>query len=323
MSLTPRGMRSLFACSLLLTASPALALTLEEIETATFDGSDIPEGQSGLSVKLQILLDRAGISPGVVDGYKGGMSESALRGFEERQGLPIDGMLDADVWSQLGGNEAMPMLVSYTVSAEDVSGLTENIPDNVAEKAKLAELGYLRVSERLAERFHMDEDFLKALNPSVAFETGAQIWVADTGQSMVGEVTRIEIRKSERRALAYDAEGRMVVNYPVAIGSTSTPSPDGNVEVVTVAMEPTYSYLPDINFVADGVTEAFILPPGPNGPVGSVWIDLSKPTYGLHGTDTPASLFQAVSHGCVRFTNWDVEELAHLVKPGTSVEFLE
>jgi lipoprotein-anchoring transpeptidase ErfK/SrfK len=140
---------------------------------------------------------------------------------------------------------------------------------------------------------------------------------------LVAEVVRIEIRKSERRAVAFDAEGRMVANYPVAIGSAVTPSPAGVVEVVAIAMDPTYSYLPDTNFVVDGVTESLILPPGPNGPVGSVWIDLSKPTYGLHGTNTPAALFQAESRGCVRFTNWDVEELAHLVKPGTTVEFLE
>lgn len=316
-------MRNIFFCGLLLMTGPAFALTPEEIESAQFDGLDVPDGQSGVSVKLQVLLDRAGISPGVVDGYKGGMSESALRGFEEQRGLVVDGILDAEVWSELGGNAALPVLMTYIVSPEDVADLTEAIPDNVAEKAKLPKLGYLRVSERLAERFHMDEDFLKALNPGIPFAPGDQILVADTGAPVVAEVARIEIRKSERRAVAFDAEGRMVANYPVSIGSTATPSPEGTVEVVAVAMDPTYSYLPDTNFVADGVTEALILPPGPNGPVGAVWIDLSKPTYGLHGTDTPAALFQSVSHGCVRFTNWDVTELAHLVKAGVSVEFLE
>ena len=316
-------MRFIILCSFLLTTSPVFALTPEDIEGAAFDGSDVPEGQSGLSVKLQVLLDRAGISPGVVDGHKGGMSESALRGFEERHGLLVDGILDAEVWSELGGDIAAPILMAYTVSVEDISDLTEAIPDHVAEKAKLEKLGYLRVTERLAERFHMDEDFLKALNPNVAFYAGETIWVADPGEALAAEVTRIEIRKSERRAVAFDAEGRMVTNYPVAIGSTATPSPEGSVEVVAVAMDPNYSYLPETNFVADGVTESLILPPGPNGPVGSVWIDLSQPTYGLHGTDTPATLFQAKSHGCVRFTNWDVEELAHLVKPGVLVEFLE
>ncbi|MDT8853618.1 L,D-transpeptidase [Paracoccaceae bacterium Fryx2] len=283
----------------------------------------MPDGQSGLTVKLQVLLDRAGISPGILDGYKGEMSESALRGFEERHGLPVDGILDAQVWSALIGIDAMPILAPYTVSAEDVSDLTESIPDHVAEKAKLEKLGYLRVTERLAERFHMDEDFLKALNPDATFQEGGSIWVAAPGGRMEAEVARIEIRKSQRRAVAFDAEGRMVSNYPVAIGSTQTPSPEGLVEVVAIAMDPTYSYLPETNFVVDGVTESLILPAGPNGPVGSVWIDLSRPTYGLHGTDTPAALFQTVSRGCVRFTNWDVEELAHLVKPGVTVEFLE
>lgn len=316
-------MRPILFCGLMLMTSPAFALTPADIEAASFDGFDVPDGQSGLAVKLQVLLDRAGISPGVVDGYDGEMSASALRGFEERQGLFVDGILDPDVWSLLTANDASPILMTYTVSAEDVADLTEVIPDNVAEKALLEKLGYLRVTERLAERFHMDEDFLLALNPQAGFEAGAAVWVAAPGAMMEAEVTRIEIRKSERRAVAFDAAGRMVTNYPVAIGSAATPSPEGVVEVVAIAMNPTYSYLPETNFVVDGVTEALILPAGPNGPVGSVWIDLSRPTYGLHGTDTPDGLFQAVSRGCVRFTNWDVEELAHMVKPGALVEFVE
>ena len=316
-------MRTILFCGLVLTTGPAFALTPEEIETATYDGGEVPEGQSGLIVKLQVLLDRVGISPGVVDGYTGEMSESALRGFEERHRLLVDGILDAEVWSMLQGKAAVPVLMTYTITAEDRSDLTEAIPDNVAEKAQMEKLGYLRVTERLAERFHMDEDFLIALNPAATFLVDEDIWVASPGDRIEAEVARIEIRKSERRAVAFDADGRMVSNYPVAIGSAATPSPEGLVEVVAIAMDPTYSYLPDTNFVVDGVTESLILPAGPNGPVGSVWIDLSKPTYGLHGTDTPAGLFQVVSRGCVRFTNWDVEELAHLVKPGVTVEFLE
>ena len=147
--------------------------------------------------------------------------------------------------------------------------------------------------------------------------------MADVGAKMEGEVARIEIRKSERRAVVYAADGHMMTNYPVAIGSDETPSPSGDMTVEAVAMDPTYSYNPDVNFVADGVKEQLTLPPGPNGPVGSVWIDLSKPTYGLHGTDTPASLFTAESHGCVRFTNWDVEELAHMVSEGVEVVFVD
>ncbi|MEQ5870154.1 murein L,D-transpeptidase [Sagittula sp. NFXS13] len=316
-------MRTLTLIFPFLLASPALALTPEEVQVATYTGGTLPEGQSGLTMKLQILLDRAGISPGVIDGYKGGMSESALRAFEQREGLPVDGILDPEVWILLGGNTAEPVLGQYSVTAEDVSGLTASIPDNVREKAQMNELGYLRVSERLAERYHMDEDALIAMNPQAVFAAGETIVVANPGAYVEGTVDRIEIHKGSQRAVALDAGGAVLANYPVAIGSNSTPSPSGTMQVKAVAMNPTYSYNPDVNFEADGVEEALTLPPGTNGPVGSVWIDLSKPTYGLHGTDSPAELFENHSHGCVRFTNWDVTELAHMVSDGVSVEFLE
>ena len=316
-------MRTPLFCALMLLASPASALTPDGIENAGFADSALPSGQSELTVKVQVLLDRAGVSPGVIDGYKGDMSESALRGFEEREGFVVDGILDAEVWAALGGPDATGITTAYTITEEDVSGLAESIPDNVAEKAKMEHLGYLRVSEKLAERFHMDEDFLVALNPDAAFSAGETIIVTDPGPRLEGAVARIEIRKTERRAAAFDAQGNMLANYPVAIGSQRTPSPEGTVEVTAIAMEPNYTYQPDVNFEVDGVKEALTLPPGENGPVGSVWIDLSKPTYGLHGTDTPSKLFQRESHGCVRFTNWDVEELAHLVSEGVTVEFVE
>lgn len=316
-------MRLITAALPILMACPALAVTSEDIANASYDGGALTDGQSGLTVVLQVLLDRAGISPGIIDGYKGAMSESALRGFEAREGFTVDGLLDAEVWSALGGDTAPTVMMQYTLTDEDVSDLTDAIPDNVAEKAKMDKLGYLRVSERLAERFHMDEDFLKALNSEAAFAAGETITVTDVGEKMEGEVARIEISKSQRRAIAFAQDGTMISNYPVAIGSEQTPSPSGSVTVEAVAMDPTYTYNPDVNFVADGVTETLILPAGPNGPIGTVWIDLSKPTYGLHGTDTPASLFTAVSHGCVRFSNWDVEELAYMVKPGVEVTFLE
>ncbi|WP_108483430.1 L,D-transpeptidase family protein [Oceaniglobus ichthyenteri] len=316
-------MRAILSFALILISGQATALTPDAIETAAYDGGALPEGQSGLTVKLQVLLDRAGVSPGIIDGYKGGMSESALRGFEAREGLHVDGILDAEVWTALGGNGVYSVLMSYEITEDDVSGLVTSIPDNVRDKAEMDHLGYVRVSERLAERFHMDEDFLTTLNTGATFTVGETITVADPGERMEADVARIEIRKSSNRAVTFDANGNMVSNYPVAIGSEDTPSPEGVVEVVAVAMDPTYTYRPDVNFVADGVDEALILPPGPNGPVGSVWIDLSKPTYGLHGTDTPAALFQNESHGCVRFTNWDVEELAYMVKEGVTVEFVE
>ena len=304
-------------------AAPALALTPDDVASVTYEGGDLPDGQSALTMTVQVLLDRAGISPGIVDGYKGGMSESAIRAFEAREGFDADGVLDPEVWAALGGPEAAPVLTDYTVTEADAEGLVDAIPDDVRAKSEMESLGYVRVSERLAERFHMDEDVLLALNEGTEIAPGATIRVADPGAPAEAEVARIEVRKGEGRAVAFDDDDAILVSYPVTIGSEDTPSPEGTVEVVAVAMDPTYSYDPEKNFVADGVEEALTLPPGPNGPVGTVWIDLSKPTFGLHGTDEPATLFKTYSHGCVRFTNWDVEELAGMVSQGVSVAFLE
>jgi|GEM_PF-64686 len=295
----------------------------EAIEAATYEGGTLPDGQSALTVKVQVLLDRAHVSPGIIDGWKGGMSESAIAAFETREGLAADGQLDQQVWDALTANLSVPMLQSYTITENDMSGLSAPLPDDYAELAELDQLGYTSVTEKLAERFHMSEDFLKALNAQAAWQTGTTITVTDPGPRLETKVARIEVRKDTSRLAGFDADGRMILNYPVTIGSSQTPSPSGTVEVVAVALDPTYTYNPDINFQQGDNDEVLILPPGPNGPVGSVWIDLSKPTYGLHGTSKPDSLFNAASHGCVRMTNWDAEELAHLVSSGVTVEFVE
>ena len=307
-----------------LMAIPTVTLaapSAEEIDLATYSGGDLPDGQSALTVKLQVLLDRAGIAPGVIDGYKGGMSESALRAFERREGLTVDGVLDEEVWSALGGADAEPITQDYTITAEDAQVRGDALPDDYAELAKLDRMGFVTVAEALAEKFHMDVDFLQALNPDAAFNEGETIRVVAPGEDISGAVASIVIDKEARRLTARNEAGDTLADYPVAIGSQETPSPSGTMEVEAVAVEPTYSYRPSENFQQGDNDEPLTLPPGPNGPVGSVWIDLSKPTYGIHGTPEPAKLFEADSHGCVRMSNWDARELAELVSPGTTVEF--
>ncbi len=303
--------------------TPKVPPTPEEIEAASYQGGPLPDGQSAITVKTQILLDRAGISPGIIDGWKGGMSESAIAAFETREGFTADGQLDSQVWDALTATQPAPMLQSYTIPEEDVTGLSDPLPEDYAELAELDQLGYTSVAEKLAERFHMDQGFLENLNPGTGWRQGETITVVDPGPALEAKVARIEVRKGTSRLAGFDESGRMILNYPVTVGSAQTPSPSGTVEVVAVAMDPTYTYNPDVNFQQGDNDEVLILPPGPNGPVGSVWIDLSKPTYGLHGTSEPDSLFQAASHGCVRMTNWDAEELALLVSEGVVVEFVE
>ena len=303
---------------------PSQPVTPATVNAASYSGvGGLPEGRSPVTVKLQVLLDRAGVSVSIIDGVKGGMTESALKAYEARMGLPVDGLLDAEVWDKLGGNDIDVYMKQYTITEADTQGLSAPLPRDYGELAKLDRMGYTSVSEKLAERFHMSEDFLKLVNPGAGFYAGETIVVVEPGANAVGKVTKIIIDKSDRRLRAWDATGAEIANYPVAIGSAGTPSPSGHMTVEAVALEPTYHYNPSVNFKQGDNDKPLTLPPGPNGPVGLVWIDLSKPTYGIHGTPEPASLFTAHSHGCVRMANWDAQELASLVSEGVIVDFRE
>lgn len=301
-----------------------VSISPAEIETATYTGGDLPPGQSALTAKVQVLLDRSGISPGVVDGWRGGMSESAIMAFQRRAGLPMTGRMDFAIWDLLHGFAAEPVTSTYTITAADAEGLVDRIPTDYAEKAAMTSQGYTSVLEKLAERFHMDEKFMAKMNPGMSFQPGETISVTMPAKPIRAQVTRIIVDKQTRRVAAYDAKGNLVADYPATVGSSDTPSPHGTHVVNAVALNPTYTYNPQRNFKQGNNDKVLIVPPGPNAPVGNVWIDLSEPTYGIHGTPTPSQLFVNQSHGCVRLTNWDAWELAHMVKAKvTTVEFLD
>lgn len=304
----------------------AFGFTAQDIENATFSNGSggLPPGKSALTAKVQILLDRAGISPGVVDGFNGGMSESALRAFQRRTGLRETGRLNAETWDVLQAYAQKPVTQEYTITAEDAADLVPEIPKDYALQAQMSHLGYTSVAEKLGERFHMDEKFILHLNPDTPLVPGNTIKVMQPAPRISGTVTRILVHKGTRRVSAYDANGALIADYPATIGSDDMPSPSGSHLVRTVASNPTYHYNPYINKQQGNNDKPLTLPPGPNNPVGSTWIDLSKPTYGIHGTRTPSQLFVNSSSGCVRLTNWDVAELARMVKPGvTVVDFLD
>jgi lipoprotein-anchoring transpeptidase ErfK/SrfK len=299
----------------------ALAITAEEINAATFTEGAFAQGPDPLVAKVQILLDRAHASPGVIDGHPGENVEKAIAAFETMKGLQVDGTMDAEIWAALDAGGAA--MTSYTIIEEDLSDLVEKIPEDYSEMAEMEWLGYTSVEEKLAERFHMDMEFLEELNPEADFSAvGTQIMVADPGQPAETKVARIEADKAEAQLRAFDESDKMVAAYPVTVGSDQLPSPSGTHEVTAIAIEPTYSYRPDENFQQGDNEEPLVLPPGPNNPVGLVWIDLSKPTYGIHGTPLPDEIDKTQSHGCVRMTNWDARELAELVAQGTVVEFV-
>ena len=271
-------------------------------------------------VHLQILLDRAGASPGVIDGFYGENVSKAVSGFETLHRLDADGDLDAEVLNRLKSD--VPVLRDYKITPQDGEDLADSIPEDYAKMAEMEELGYTSIAERLAERFHMDEDLLRALNPGSDFAVGETVSVADPGDPVEGKVAHIEVDRKAAQVRAFSEDGTLLAVYPATIGSEENPAPSGTHEVKGVAPMPTYTYNPEVNFQQGDNTEVLEIAGGPNNPVGSVWIDLSKPTYGIHGTPEPALIDKVGSHGCVRLTNWDAEELGAMVDPGVTVEFI-
>jgi lipoprotein-anchoring transpeptidase ErfK/SrfK len=273
---------------------------------------------------LQVFLDRAGASPGVIDGKMGMNVSKAVAAYDKITGETLDPNNIEDIMTRLGYTGGLPIM-DYEITAADAAGpYVAAIPEDYAHKAALPGMSYTSVTEALAERFHMDEGYLKALNPGVDFTIpGTIVKVVNPGQPKKAEVARIVADKFRKQVYAYDAGGQLLAAYPASIGSSDTPSPSGTHTVERVALNPNYTYNPKINFQQGNNTKVLTIPPGPNGPVGTVWIALSKPTYGIHGTPDPSRIGRSQSHGCIRLTNWDATELAKMVKPGVTVEFID
>ena len=283
------------------------------------------KGKSKMEITaIEVFLARQGISPGAIDGRMGGNVTKAIYAYQQMTGQTLDPKDTDSILEQLRLSGGMP-IINYTITPADAAGpYVASIPEDYAAKAQMPSLGYTSTTEMLAERFHMDEGYLKELNPGVDFTVpGSTIKVVNTGPSKTGTVAKILADKGRKQVFAYDANGTLIAAYPASIGSTDTPSPSGTVTVERVAFNPGYTYNPKINFKQGANDKILDIPPGPNGPVGTVWMALSKPTYGIHGTPEPSKIGKSQSHGCVRLTNWDATELAKMVKPGVVVEFVD
>lgn len=274
-------------------------------------------------VALQVYLDRAGFSPGVIDGHMGDNVQKALTAYHEATGETLDADKDREkILASLSVNGGLPV-TTYRITDEDAAGpYLASIPSDYSEKARLEHLSYTSVNEMLAEKFHMDERLLKRLNPEADFtRPGTTIKVIAPGAPKRAKVSRIIADKTLKQVRAYDESGQLVAAYPATIGSSDTPSPSGTVTIERIAIDPNYTYNPKKNFQQGNNNQVLTINPGPNGPVGNVWIALSKPSYGIHGTPEPSKIGKTSSHGCVRLTNWDAQELAGMVSKGVTVVF--
>jgi lipoprotein-anchoring transpeptidase ErfK/SrfK len=282
-----------------------------------------PQAKHNALVRAEVLLARAHFSPGVIDGQDGGNLQNAIGAYETAHDLPVDGKMDDQVWAALA-KDTRPALTDYVITADDVKGpFLAKIPTDMTEMSKLDVVGFTSPVEALAERFHMDETLLKTLNPGVDFGVaGTKIVVAALGpDKLPAPVTRIEVDKTKRQVRAYGGDVLLAV-YPATVGSTERPAPEGDWAVRTVASNPTYTYDPSRLTFGKAAQGKLTIKAGPNNPVGSTWIDLTKDTYGIHGTPDPRLVGKTASHGCVRLTNWDVRQLGQAVKAGTVVDFV-
>ena len=305
-----------------------------------------PAGVDQSILHVQVILDHLGFSPGILDGRPGMSLTAALKGFQESRNLPITGKMDDATMQALHRYSAWRPTKTLTLSQAALAGPYINpIPHNEDQQAKLPGLYYRTPLEKLAEMFHTTPQVLVALNsPSTRLAPGTKVVFPNalpTSRDYAGTLkpewrqtlntlnvdahqphgAKIVVDKSDGVLRVLDAGGKLVAQFQVTTGSEHDPLPLGTHKVTVIDQNPKFHYNPALFWDAKSTDTKAMLPPGPNGPVGVVWLDLDVPHYGIHGTPEPQYIGRTESHGCVRLANWNAARLAQMVKPGVVVVF--
>jgi lipoprotein-anchoring transpeptidase ErfK/SrfK len=319
------------------------ALLLSSTSHAAVSAPEKPAFDRSI-LHIQVILDKLGFAPGVLDGMGGKSLVAALKGFQTANNLTVTGIADAETLKALYPYRNWRPTVSLPLSADVLAGPFVNpLPKDPLEQAKLPALAYRNAVEALAERFHTTPATLVTLNPGAKLAVGTRLtfpnaiptsraydvkdatWLATLQSLNVGAIQpkakRIVVDKSESVLQVYDDKDKLVAQFPATMGSTHDPLPIGSWTIKGISYNPKFHYNASLFWDASDKDEKATLPSGPNGPVGVVWIDLSKPHYGIHGTPSPETISRAESHGCIRLTNWDAARLALMVKSGVPAVF--
>jgi len=299
-------------------------------------------------LQVQVILDHLGFAPGVLDGKRGQSLTAALKGFQESRGLRKTGLVDDATSAALDRYRGWRAARTLRLSADSLAGPFVNpLPKKPEDQAKLPALSYASAMEKLAEMFHTTPAVLLALNgKGTPLEPGSPVvfpnalptsraydaklpadWRKTLNDLNVDAVqpqgVKVVVDKSDQVLRVLDADDHLVAQFSATMGSEHDPLPIGRWKIQGFSYNPPFHFNPKLFWDAKKGDKAATLPAGPNGPVGVIWIDLSKPHYGIHGTPEPSTIGRTESHGCIRLSNWDAARLSLMIKPGTPAVFQE